>query len=88
MDDPDGIQVTADVEQDAEGGDKDAHPPRGQVYLQRNANSNGLTEAENGEGNANPGVVSGTLKRMIGRLFKKYSLNSTWTRIGTYTMEM
>ena len=60
MDDPDGIQVAADVEQDADGGRDDAQPPRGQVnngvYLRRNANSNGLTETEDGEGNADPGV--------------------------------
>ena len=31
MDDPDGIQVAADVEQDADGGRDDAQPPRGQV---------------------------------------------------------
>ena len=60
MDDPDGIQVAADVEQDAEGGDVDAHSPQGQVnngvYLRRNANGHGLNDADNGQDNADLGA--------------------------------
>ena len=97
MDDPDGIQVAADVEQDAEGGDVDAHSPQGQVnngvYLRRNANGHGLNDADNGQDNAdlgagdNPPPLNGTLKRTIGSLYKKYSLNSTWTKIGKCIMK-
>ena len=60
MDDPDGIQVAVDVEHDAEGGDGETHPPRGQVnngvYLRRYANGQVLTDVDNGQANVDPGA--------------------------------
>ena len=59
MDDPDAIQVEADVARDAEGGGGDANPPRGRVnngvYLRRNAGDQAPDDADEGQDDADPG---------------------------------
>ena len=59
MDDPDAIQVEADVARDAEGGGGDANPPRGRVnngvYLRRNAGDQAPDNADEGQDDADPG---------------------------------
>ena len=59
MNDPDAIQVEADVAQDAEGGGGEANPPQGRVnnwvYLQRNADDQALNDADEGQDDADLG---------------------------------
>ena len=48
-----------------------------------------VNDADNGQANVDPGAgdrpppLNGTLRRTIGRLSKRYSPNSTWTKTGT-----
>ena len=58
MENPDEIQIAADIEQDEEQGEANANPPDGLVsdgvYLRTNANGNGQKNADPGVGDKTP----------------------------------
>ena len=83
MENTDEIQVATDIEQDEKQGEANAYPSRGLVndaaYLRRSAMETDRTTRIQGWWTIPPQAESER-----GRL---ESLNSTWTRIGTYTTE-
>ena len=89
MENTDEIQVATDIEQDEKLEETNAYPSRRLVndgaYLRRSAMEMDRKNEDPGVGDNTP--TSGIRKRTIGKPSRRFSLNSSWTRIGTYTTE-